>query len=382
MFYGLSRQVRRLQYNLRNRFLHKYSKFKLRFFMSKYRIAIHVDDKKIHSSNWSLEWAKNCKDHDIDYDFINCYTLDSIKDLEIYDGVFWHFSHYSKCDMLFARSILASAKALGLKVFPDTADTWHFDDKVAQDYYFHSLDVSAPDSLVLYSYESVLKWLKNKPDLPVVAKLRCGSGSQNVKLLKSKKAVLKYADTMFKKDGFSTVPSIVFKAKSNSLSVKSFSDVLARTKKIPDFINTLRKSKSLDKESGYFYIQSLIVNTGFDLKVVVIGDKLSFIGRRSRGSDFRASGGGDLFYDKELVTSQVIDLCFSASDKIGTSCMGYDVVVDKESGTPYIIEMSYGFSHIALLGAGGYWDREHNWIHEPLNAPEETLKNVIKVIDK
>lgn len=350
--------------------------------MKNYRVAIHVDEGKTHSGHWSSEWAKCCKLYGIEFEFVNCYKLKSIHDLNAYDAIFWHFSHYSNRDMLFARSILTSAKALGLNVFPDMADTWHFDDKVAQDYYFHSLDISAPDSLVLYSYESVLKWLKNKPNLPVVAKLRCGSGSQNVKLLKSKKEVLKYADTMFNKDGFSTVPSIIFKTKSNALSVKSFSDILARAKRIPDFVNTLRKSKSLDKESGYLYIQSLIVNTGFDLKVVVVGDKLSFIGRRSRGSDFRASGGGDLFYDKELVTSQVIDLCFSASDKIDSSCMGYDVVIDKDFGKPYIIEMSYGFSHDALLGAGGYWDREYNWVSEPLNAPEEILKNIIKIIDK
>jgi|26BtaG_2_1085354.scaffolds.fasta_scaffold00671_8 glutathione synthase/RimK-type ligase-like ATP-grasp enzyme len=349
--------------------------------MKKYRVAIHVDDGKIHSGHWSSEWARCCELYGIKFEFVNCYKLESIRDLNVYDAIFWHFTHYSKRDMIFARSILNSAKALGLKVFPDTADAWHFDDKVAQDYYLHSLGISAPDSLVLFSYESVLKWLEGGPDLPVVAKLRCGSGSQNVKLLESKKAVLKYADKMFKKGGFSTVPSIAFKTKSNVLSLKSFSDVLARTKRIPDFANTLKKSKSLDKESDYFYIQSLIVNTGFDLKIVVVGNKLSFIGRRSRGSDFRASGGGDLFYNKELVTRQVIDLCFSASDKIGASCMGYDVVIDKDSGIPYIIEMSYGFSHVALLGAGGYWNREHYWVNEPLNAPEEILKNTVKIID-
>lgn len=345
--------------------------------MSKYRIAIHVDDGKVHSSNWSSEWAENCKNHGIDYSFINCYTLGSIKDLEIYDAVFWHFSHYSKRDMIFARSILASAKALGLRVFPDAEDSWHFDDKIAQDYLFHSLDINAPNSLVLFDYGSVVKWLKSNPALPVVAKLRCGSGSQNVKLLNSQKDVLKYADQMFNKNGFSTGPSILFKTKSNALAAKSIADVLGRAKKIPDFLHTLKKSKSLDREKGYLYIQSLIVNTGFDLKVVVIGDKISFIGRKSRGNDFRASGGGDLFYDKKLVTPQVIDLCFNASDKMRTNCMGYDVVIDKDSGIPYIIEMSYGFSYTALLGANGYWDRKHNWIEQPLNAPEEILLNVL-----
>lgn len=345
--------------------------------MKRFKVAIHIDEGKSHSSSWSSEWAKICDIKGIKFDFINCYNLESIFILKNYDALFWHFSHYSKQDMVFARSILASAKALGLKVFPDANDTWHFDDKVAQDYFLKSLYVSIPESFTFFSHEDVIKWLSKNPHLPVVAKLRCGSGSQNVQLLNSKKQVLIYSKKMFKKNGYSIVPSAMFKTKSNVLSVKSFSDIVKRAKRIPDFINTLNKSKSLDREKNYFYIQSLVLNAGFDLKIVVVGGKLSFVGRKSRGSDFRASGGGELFYDRNLVTPKVIDLCFETSDKIGSVCMGYDVVIDKESGKPYIIEMSYGFSHTALLSAGGYWNRSYEWIDIPLNAPEEALINTL-----
>ena len=71
------------------------------------------------------------------------------------------------------------------------------------------------------------------------------------------------------------------------------------------------------KEKGYVYFQEFIPNDGFDLKIVVIGDKLSFIGRKIRKDDFRASGGGDLFYDKNLVTQNVISSAFSTNDKLG-----------------------------------------------------------------
>lgn len=348
--------------------------------MRKFRVAIHMDEGKVHSTNWALEWARSCERNGIEFDYIDCYSMTSIRDLESYDALFWHFSHYSKRDMMFARSILRSVKALGLKVFPDTEDMWHFDDKVAQDYFLKSLNINVPESRVFFTSNSVKEWLDENPVLPVVAKLRCGSGSQNVRLLDSKAEVLKYADTMFQKNGFSTIPSVAFKTKSNILSVKSVADIVARAKKIPDFINTLAKSRSLDREQGYLYVQSLVANDGFDLKVVVVGNKLSFIGRRSRGDDFRASGGGDLFYDKDLITPEVIDLCFNASDSIGSSCMGFDVVVDQSSGKPYIIEMSYGFSYAALLDNGGYWDRQHNWINESLNAPEDVLMTVLSRI--
>ena len=58
--------------------------------------------------------------------------------------------------------------------------------------------------------------------------------------------------------------------------------------------------------------------------------------------------------------------------------MGYDYVIDNKNGEAKIIEISYGFSHIALLQSGGYFDRNGKWFDEPLNAPEEILKNLLK----
>ena len=120
-----------------------------------------------------------------------------------------------------------------------------------------------------------------------------------------------------------------------------------------------------------------IPNAGYDLKIVVVGDKLSFIGRYNRKRDFRASGGGNLFFDKSYITKNIIDSAFNTSDKLGFQCMGYDYVVDNLTGIGKIIEISFGFSHKALLEAGGYFDRDMNWHNEPLNAPSEIIKNII-----
>jgi hypothetical protein len=57
--------------------------------------------------------------------------------------------------------------------------------------------------------------------------------------------------------------------------------------------------------------------------------------------------------------------------------MGYDYVVNSKTGKGLIVEMSYAFSHTALLQSNGYFDRNGNWHDEPLNAPEEILKNLL-----
>jgi glutathione synthase/RimK-type ligase-like ATP-grasp enzyme len=255
----------------------------------------------------------------------------------------------------------------------------HFDDKIAETYLLQTVDAPLPNSWMFYLLEDCIKWLETVARYPIVAKLRCGSGSNNVKLLKSEKVAIKYARRMFN-NGYNTYPSVLFKAKSQFLSSRNWDVMKGRIKRIPDFLGTLSRAKMFPKERGYVFFQEYIPNDGYDLKIVVIGDKLSFIGRNIRKGDFRASGGGDLFFDKSLVTQNIISSAFSTSDKLGFQCMGYDYVVDKKSGTGKILELSYAFSHTALLGAGGYFDRKSVWHDEPLNAPVEVIKNLIKSV--
>src|SRR5690606_40375719 len=134
-------------------------------------------------------------------------------------------------------------------------------------------------------------------------------------------------------------------------SSKSLKTFVNRAKRMPEFLNSLSNAKKFNIERGYVYLQEFVPNDGYDLKIVVIGDKLSFIGRNIREGEFRASGGGDIFYEKNKVTQNVIDSAFATSDKLQFKCMGYDYVVNKDTGEGIIIEISYGFSHHALLDA-------------------------------
>ncbi|RZL44296.1 MAG: hypothetical protein EOP00_20305, partial [Pedobacter sp.] len=330
---------------------------------------------KLHSSNWFFPWEKYCIDHNIEYAILNPFSLHIINRLENFDMVLWHFSGYIFKDMLVARNILFSVKKMGKKIFPDLDDCWHFDDKVAETYFLQSIKAPIPKSLMYYSLADIQEAM-HTIQFPIVAKLRNGSGSHNVKLLKNKNELLNYSKIMFSK-GFKSSPSLAYKASSNIKSSKSLKVFINRAKRIPEFLKTLSGAKAFPNEKGYVYLQEFIPNNGYDLKVVVVGDKLSFIGRNIREGDFRASGGGDLFYDRSYITKNVIDSAFRANDLLGFKCMGYDYVVNKENGKGIIIEISYGFSHEALLLAGGYFDRNANWHEKPLNAPVELLQNLM-----
>ena len=339
------------------------------------RIAIIKGDfHNRHSASWSHAWLSYCEREEIAHDLIAWREPGALAQMMKCDVVVWHFSHYSNAEMSFARSFLYAAKQGGLAVYPDFPDAWHFDDKVAQSLLYEAIDAPIPKAYYFFDMETLSAWVDGRNHFPVVAKLKAGSGSQSVKLLNSGKEILAYGKVMLKGRGLSLTPSIAFKATSNLKSAGGIKQVIARAKRLPEFLFTLYNSRQMSRETGYVYLQDFVPNDGFDLKVVTIGDKLSFIGRHVRAGDFRASGGGGLFYDRDAITPELIACAFKTADKMESLCTGFDFAVNNETGEAVILEVSYGFSHTALLGAGGYFDRTGAWIDTPLNAPEEILK--------
>lgn len=342
------------------------------------KIAILYDDtERLHSTNWSLAWKDYCKSNNLNYLVVNPYKIGVINQLLGFDIILYHYSNYSFKDMLMARNVLNTLETHGKKVFPSFKDSWHFDDKLAETYLLESIQAPMPNSYYFYDYKSLESAISNdKISFPTIAKLRNGSGSHNVKKIDTVSELKKYSKKMFA-TGLNSAPSLLFKASSNIKSSKSLKTFVNRAKRIPEFLKSLSNAKKFNVERGYVYLQDMISNDGFDLKIVVVKDKLSFFGRNIGEGEFRASGGGDMFYNRSLISQSLIDSAFKTSDELGFSCMGYDYVVDKNTGEGKIIEISYGFSNEALLNAEGYFDRDGNWYDKPLNAPQEILENLL-----
>ena len=342
------------------------------------RIAILYDEQeKLHSTNWSLVWKEYCEENNIFYKIINPYKIGVINKLMDFDIILWHYSNYSFKDMLMAKNILNTLEDQGKKVFPSFKDAWHFDDKLAETYLLESINAPIPKSFYYYNLNDLEEAINAKEiGFPIIAKLRNGSGSHNVKKVDSAEELIQYGKKMFT-SGLSSAPSLMYKASSNIKSSKSLKTFVNRAKRIPEFLKSLANAKKFNIERGYVYLQEFVPNDGYDLKIVVVGDKLSYIGRNIRQGEFRASGGGDLFYDSSKVTKNVIDSAFKTTNSLGFKCMGYDYVVDSKTGEGKIIEISYGFSHQAVLEARGHFDKEGKWYDEPLNAPIEILKNLL-----
>lgn len=343
------------------------------------KVAIQRDLSAItHSTSWVFPWEEYCLDNSIEYEFVDLLKCDSIERIREFDVLLWHFGQYRHAEMLEARSILYSAKRMGVKVFPDFDDAWHFDDKVAEMYILQALGAPIPASKVYYDKATLKQDVESGLiEFPIVGKLRTGSGSHNVKLLKSKQQLQRYASKMFS-GGYNPAPSLLYKTSSNIRSSHNKQEFISKLKRAPEFLRTLAGARHFPYEKDYVYLQQFIPNDGYDMKVVVVGDKCTFLVRPVRSHDFRASGGGEVFFDRKFFNKQIIESAFKTSDALGAQCMGYDYVVNKETGEGVIVEMSYGFSHKAIMASSGYYDRDMNWHDTPLNAPYELLDNLLK----
>lgn len=338
------------------------------------KVVVFRKDGVLHSTDWASVWIDYFEANGIEYKAVDLLKTNAIEELKGYDMLLWQFAIADYPQMLEARSILYSAKRMGLRVFPDFNDSWHKDDKIAEMYLLQSVNAPIPKSFVFYDMDTLITALNNgEIQFPIIFKLKAGSGSNNVKMVKTRNQLLSYAKRMFGR-GYSPAPSVIFKASSHIQSSHTWETVKKKIKRIPEFLSTLKGYKLYPNERGYVYLQEFIPNDGFDMKVVVVGDKLAGISRPTRKNDFRASGSGELIYDRSKFTKNLIESAFEVSQKMGSICIGFDYVIDNTTEKGYIVEMCCGFAHTALLGMKGWYDKNCVWHDGELNAPIEIYK--------
>lgn len=322
-------------------------------------------------------WIGYLEENHIPWKFVDCYDYRIIERLDNLSALLWHYSNFDNADLMEAQNILNIAKRKGLKVFPDFNTGWHADDKIAEAYELQRVKAPIANSWMFYDFTKCRKWLKNDAVYPLVAKLRRGSGSNNVKLLHNEREAVSYARRMFTK-GYSPSQSLAYKTYSKIQSTKNMKMLIERAKKVPNWLVARKYSLGMPMEKGYCYFQEYIPNTGYDIKVAVIRDKVSYVNRYVRRGSFKASGGGELFYEKKLVPNNVIKSAFETADAIGSQCMGFDYVVNSRTGDGKIIEMSFGFDFDAIKDSGGYWDRKLIWHDDPVDVQVEIIKNLLE----
>lgn len=306
---------------------------------------------------YSERWITYCESKGVEYKLVDCYRSDIIEQLSDCDALMWHFSHKSPKATKFAKQLLFSIQASGKKVFPDFNTVWHFDDKLGQKYLLEAAGVPHAPAHAFFSKKEALKWAAGTT-YPKVFKLRNGSASDNVKLVKTQRHAVRLIRRAFGR-GFKQyhgLSNLKERLRKFRIGQNSIWEVI---KGIIRLFWPTEYARLIGREKGYVYFQDFIPGNDYDIRVFVVGDKAYAVKRMVRENDFRASGSGFLLYERKHFKDEVIQLAFNIFEKLQAQSLVFDFVFLE--GKPLVVEISYGTPIESYDPCVGHWDRKMNW---------------------
>jgi glutathione synthase/RimK-type ligase-like ATP-grasp enzyme len=328
--------------------------------------------------SFSDRWIAYCEDNGINYKLVDPYRTDIIQQLKDCEAIMWHFNHKGPKESKFAKQLLLAIQASGKRVFPDCSTVWHFDDKIAQKYLLEVIGAPLAPAYVFYSKKEAIEWA-NRTSYPKVFKLRNGAGSDNVSLVKTKNKASRLIKKAFS-NGFKQYKgwsNLKERYRKYRLGKTNFWDLF---KGFIRLAHTTEYARLVGRESGYIYFQDYIPDNDHDIRVIVVGDKAFAIKRIVRENDFRASGSGNILYDRHLFDENLIRLSFDISKKLVTQCVAFDYVHDK--GNPLLVEISYGFSPEGYDPCTGYWDKDLIWYEGKFDPYGWMIEDLLKSVER
>lgn len=336
------------------------------------KIAIHNTHNGFHD-----RWRTYCISKNILYKDVDCYANDIIDQLKDCDALMWHYWQTSSKDYIKAQRLLFALEHSGFVVFPNFKTAWHFDDKVAQKYLFESLGLPLVKSYHFIDKTVALEWANNT-SFPKVFKLKGGAGSANVKLARNEtqaKALINEAfGSGFKQyDRFSALQERYRKYKEGKDTIYGVLKSCYRFFREPVY------SKVIGVIKNEVYFQDFIPGNDSDFRVIVIDHKAFAIKRLVRENDFRASGSGNILYEKDLFDTEMIKLSFDFANKLDMQSCAFDYVL--LNGVPKIVEVSYGFAIEGYDKCVGYWDENLVFYPGHFDSTNWMVDSVVKEIN-
>jgi len=328
------------------------------------------------NEDYTTGWIDYCEKNKISYKLVNCYGSDIIEQIKDCDALMWHFNHESPKDILFAKQLIYSLEMSGKIVFPDFRTCWHFDDKIGQKYLFESIKAPLVPSHVFYSLNDAIKWIR-KAEFPKVFKLRGGSGSINVRLVRTRSHAVRLARKAFR-SGFRLFNSS-FSLKDRWLKYRQGKETLfGVVKSIVRLAFPPRYSHISGKERGYVYFQDFVPDNDHDIRLTYVDKKCYGLRRKVRDGDFRASGSENYDYDPDHIPEDAIEIVFDMAARLKLQTAAFDFVV--YNGRPMIVEISYGSGTAPEYYHHGYWDHDMNYYPGKFDPYGWMVDNVLELV--
>jgi glutathione synthase/RimK-type ligase-like ATP-grasp enzyme len=326
--------------------------------------------------SFSDRWIYYCNQQRLPFRRVNCLGSDVLSQCKGLDCLLWQWSHSIPAHTLVARQIIASLEATGLPVFPNLSTCWHFDDKVAQKYLLEAIEAPFIPTWVLLDQDDAMRWIK-AATWPKVFKLRCGAGSTNVRLVRSRHEATALCRQAFGR-GFPAVGGYLTDMSTRIRKTRTSREFWERLTRSPrTLLNILALRRRMHREQGYLYFQEFLPDNANDTRITIIGDRAFGYRRMNRPNDFRASGSGIPAYEPENIDRRCVEIAFNVADRLDTQSLAFDFLFNPQH-EPMIGEISYCYVASMVHDCHGHWDHQGTWHPGHIWPEDAIIKDVLE----
>ena len=238
-------------------------------------------------------------ENQIDYEIYDIHRSDWRRRAAQFDLVVWRPMGFpSELDEC-RRKFYVLERHMGKVCYPCLDEALLYEDKILQYELLRLHDIPVIDTFVSHSREETVAGL-SRWRYPAVWKIAAGSGSYGVELVPDRRTAERWVRRAFSFSGR-----------------RSYWPYMG--------------------QKDYVLVQPLVLNEGFDLRVLVVGDVAVGYYRQVPEGDFRASGMG--LVDKVVLPTDAVKLARRAAQALDSPCLAVDMLRDT-AGELLVIEVS------------------------------------------
>lgn len=270
------------------------------------RIGVHADPTLYNGyailGSYFIRYKRFLEYNDFPFTVINLRRSDWLEQCEDCDVIIAAYASEPSRLLELQAKIRILERYHGKLCYPSDSDLWSYEDKTRIYYLVREYGLNHAETFISHDQEEALEFATSA-SYPLVSKIKTGSGSRGVELVRTKEQAVKIVRQNF---GMGR----------KALWTYSF-------------------------EKDYVYFQEYIKDATCDLRVFIVGDIIAGYRRRMKGKDFRASGAGLL--DRRLFPQDAIETALYLKKKWDTTILAVDFVDTNNSQEHKIIEASISF---------------------------------------
>lgn len=332
----------------------------------------------IHGSNgFARDWPAAAERLGVEVRHVDAYRASLWRDLEGVDALLWSLNQDDPRDLTHARSILQAVARRGVRVFPDHATAWHFDDKVAQKYLLEAVGAPMPATWVFFDREEANAFVDGAT-FPLVFKLRRGAGSLNVRLVRDAREGRAWVARMFGGGvrAFPVRDGLQRAVQRGRQARPAAGGLAARARRALRAV--AGKLLHPQVERGYVLFQRFVAGNEGDVRVTILGDRAFVFRRAVRPHDFRASGSGLITYPgPDELPRDMVTTAFRICRDVGAQSLALDFVRDPDDGRPLLLEVSFSFVARLVTRCPGYMNERLEWTPGSFDPTELILADLL-----